>query len=87
MQAASIAAQIMKSSFAVFYHEHVLDKEPGEPGESLGGGSPPGAEKETPWHQDQPYYPVDGERLVSIWMPVDPVSLDSAVNFVQGSHR
>ena len=24
----------------------------------------PGAEKETPWHQDQPYYPVDGHNLV-----------------------
>ena len=24
---------------------------------------------------------------VSLWMPVDPVSLDSAVKFVRGSHR
>merc|ERR1711974_450975 len=72
--AAEIAAKMMRSSYAVFYHEHVLDKEPG-------------AEKETPWHQDQPYYPVDGHSLVSLGMPVDPVSLDSAVKFVRGSHR
>jgi len=72
--AAEIAAKMMRSPYAVFYHEHVLDKEPG-------------AEKETPWHQDQPYYPVDGHNLVSLWMPVDPVSLDSAVKFVRGSHR
>ena len=30
----------------------------------------PGTEKETPWHHDQAYYPVDGEAVVSIWMPV-----------------
>jgi ectoine hydroxylase-related dioxygenase (phytanoyl-CoA dioxygenase family) len=79
---------MMESPYSVFYHEHVLDKEPG-------------TEKATPWHQDQPYYPVDGDKLVrtawegsiqrsrqiSIWMPVDPVSLDSAVQFVKGSHR
>ena len=28
-QAAEIAAKMMRSSYAVFYHEHVLDKEPG----------------------------------------------------------
>ena len=25
--------------------------------------------------------------MLSIWMPVDPVSLDSSVKFVKGSHR
>ena len=25
--------------------------------------------------------------MVSIWMPVDPVSLESSVKFVAGSHR
>ena len=46
-----------------------------------------GTEKETPWHQDQAYYPVDGFKIVSIWMPVDPVSEESSVKFVKGSHR
>ena len=46
-----------------------------------------GTEKETPWHHDQAYYPVDGFKMLSIWMPVDPVSLDSSVKFVKGSHR
>ncbi|GBM03869.1 hypothetical protein AVEN_225047-1, partial [Araneus ventricosus] len=32
-----------------FYHEHVLVKEPG-------------TDKETPWHHDQSYYPIDGEK-------------------------
>lgn len=64
---------MMRSKFSVFYHEHVLNKEPG-------------TEKETPWHHDQAYYPVDGDNVVSIWMPVDPVSLDSSVKFVRASH-
>jgi ectoine hydroxylase-related dioxygenase (phytanoyl-CoA dioxygenase family) len=32
-------------------------------------GSP---RQHTPWHQDQPYYNVDGHG-VSAWIPVDPV--------------
>merc|ERR1719341_2520827 len=72
--AAEIAARLMKSKYAVFYHEHVLNKEPG-------------TEKETPWHQDQAYYPVDGFKVLSIWMPVDPVSEESSVKFVKGSHK
>jgi len=71
--AAELAAKMMRSKFSVFYHEHVLNKEPG-------------TEKETPWHHDQAYYPVDGDNVVSIWMPVDPVSLDSSVKFVRASH-
>ncbi|GFR29081.1 hypothetical protein TNCT_580851 [Trichonephila clavata] len=33
-----------------FYHEHVLVKEPG-------------TDKETPWHHDQSYYPIDGDKV------------------------
>ena len=40
----------------------------------------------TPWHHDQPYYPVDGDQAVSIWMPLDHVPRDTCVQFVQGSH-
>merc|ERR1719167_1795910 len=69
-----LAASLMKSDYAVFYHEHVLNKEPG-------------AEKETPWHQDQAYYPLDGWNMLSIWIPVDPVPLQSTLRFVKGSHK
>ena len=40
----------------------------------------------TPWHQDQPYYNVDG-RGVSAWIPVDPVPLGGCLELVAGSHR
>ena len=41
----------------------------------------------TPWHHDQSYYPVDGEDIVSLWIPVDPVPKEACVTFVEGSHR
>jgi Phytanoyl-CoA dioxygenase (PhyH) len=56
-----------------FYHDHVLVKE----GQT---------KQHTPWHQDQPYYNVDG-RGVSAWIPVDPVPEDGCLELVAGSHR
>lgn len=71
--AGEIAARLMGSRAVVFYHEHVLIKEAG-------------AEKESPWHHDQPYYPVDGSQACSIWLPVDPVPEENSLRFVRGSH-
>src|SRR5579862_2704789 len=39
----------------------------------------------TPWHQDQPYYNVDG-RGVSAWIVVDPVPEGGSLELVAGSH-
>ena len=41
--AAEIAAALMQSKTATFFHEHTLVK-------------PPGGSTVTPWHHDQPYY-------------------------------
>jgi ectoine hydroxylase-related dioxygenase (phytanoyl-CoA dioxygenase family) len=71
--AAPMAAQLIRSRQAIFYHEHVLVKEPG-------------AEKRTPWHHDQPYYPIEGWQVCSLWLPLDPVPLESSLQFVRGSH-
>lgn len=68
-----IAAQLMQSTSARIYHDHLLVKEPG-------------TRQPTPWHQDQPYYNVDGRQNVSFWIPVDPVPLASTLRFVAGSH-
>jgi ectoine hydroxylase-related dioxygenase (phytanoyl-CoA dioxygenase family) len=70
---AAIAGRLMESDEVVFYHEHVLIKEPG-------------ALKPSPWHHDQPYYPVDGWQNCSIWLPVDPVAESASLRFVRGSH-
>ena len=47
----------------------------------------PGTREASPWHQDQPYYCVEGDKLCSVWLPLDPISRDVCVEFVAGSHR
>ena len=42
--------------------------------------------KPTPWHQDGPYYFVDGIQNVSFWSPLDPVK-EASLRCVAGSHR
>lgn len=71
--AAEIAARVMGSRTAQIFHDHVLVKEPGTPMKS-------------PWHQDIPYYFVDGSQTVSIWIPCDPVDLATCPQFIAGSH-
>ena len=71
---AAIAAELMGSRKVNLYHEHVLVKEPG-------------TREKTPWHHDQPYYPVDGVQIVSFWIPLDPVPRSTCPQYVAGSHR
>ena len=70
---AQAAGQLMRSRTARLYHDHMLTKEPH-------------TRQPTPWHQDQPYYNIDGRQNVSFWIPVDPVSRASTLEFVGGSH-
>jgi ectoine hydroxylase-related dioxygenase (phytanoyl-CoA dioxygenase family) len=67
------AAALMGARQARFYHDHVLVK--------TGGTATP-----TPWHQDQPYYNIDGRQTVSLWIPLDPVGRESTLEFLAGSH-
>jgi ectoine hydroxylase-related dioxygenase (phytanoyl-CoA dioxygenase family) len=69
-----VGARLMGSTTARLYHDHMLTKEPG-------------TQQRTPWHQDQPYYNVSGSQNCSFWIPVDPVSRESTLEFVAGSHR
>ena len=46
----------------------------------------PGTVKPSQWHQDQPYYPVNG-KLVVIWIPMDAVDCETSLRIVRGSHR
>ena len=63
----------MRSQSAQLFHDHVLVKEPG-------------TAKPTPWHQDSPYYFVDGQQTLSFWIPVEPVE-DATLRCVKGSHK
>lgn len=69
----AVAAQIMQSKTVRLYHDHLLVKEPG-------------TRQVTPWHQDQPYYNIAGKQNCSFWIPVDPVSRSSTLEFIAGSH-
>lgn len=71
---AEIAARLMRSKVARIFHDHVLVKEPGN---SIA----------TPWHQDAPYYLVEGTQSVSFWVPLDPVPRERTLEFVAGTHR
>ena len=68
------AGRLMRSQHSRLYHDHMLTKEPG-------------TRQRTPWHQDQPYYNIEGNQTCSLWMPVDPVRRHSTLEFVAGSHR
>jgi ectoine hydroxylase-related dioxygenase (phytanoyl-CoA dioxygenase family) len=70
---APIAGALMQSRTVRLYHDHMLTKEPG-------------TRQRTPWHQDQPYYNIEGRQNASFWIPVDPVSRASTLEFVAGSH-
>ena len=45
-----------------------------------------GTRQRTQWHQDQPYYNIEGRMNCSFWIPVDPVTRPSTLEFVAGSH-
>lgn len=47
----------------------------------------PGNQFRTPFHQDEPYWSVCGFDTCSVWMPLVPVQMKSALEFVRGSHR
>jgi len=70
--AAAVAADLMQSDQVQMFHDHVLVKEPG-------------TSMATPWHQDGPYYFVEGRQTVSFWSPLDPVR-EATLRCVAGSH-
>lgn len=73
-QIGRVAGLLMKSNVCRFYHDHLLVKEPG-------------TQQSTPWHQDQPYYNIAGSQNLSMWIPIDPVSRSSTLEFIAGSHK
>jgi ectoine hydroxylase-related dioxygenase (phytanoyl-CoA dioxygenase family) len=72
--AAATAAALMRSNTAQLFHEHAFCKEVG-------------TTKPTPWHQDLPYYCVDGPQTASVYVALDDIPAEIAVKFVAGSHR
>ena len=72
--AAQIVAEATDSKSIQLFHEHIFVKNPG-------------TAKETPWHQDMPYYCVDGNDTGSFWIPLDPVTKENSLKVLLGSHK
>ena len=69
-----LAAKLLGSDSVTFYFDHLFVKEPG-------------ATSVTPWHNDQPFWPIGGSQIVSFWTSLDKVTRESgAVEYVKGSH-
>ena len=70
---AAVAADLLGAESVRIYHDQALVKEPG-------GGH-------TPWHQDAIYWPIDGTRCVTMWMPLVDITPEMGVmTFVDGSN-
>ena len=71
---AQIVAEATNSKATQIFHEHIFIKEPDTC-------------KETPWHQDMPYYCVDGNDTGSFWIPLDEVNKKNNIQLILGSHK
>ncbi len=71
---AQIATKLMQTSGARLYHDQALFKE--------GGGGI------TPWHADQYYWPLDSDKTVTAWIPLQAVPLNMGpLEFSAASHQ
>ncbi len=69
-----IASDIMQTDGARIYHDQALFKE--------GGGGI------TPWHADQYYWPLETDKTVTAWMPLQATPLElGPLEFSAGSHQ
>src|SRR6185436_8778668 len=71
---AEIAARLMQSKRASLFFDAIFVRSEGQ-------------QFRTPWHQDEPYWSVEGFQAVAMWMPLVPVEKQSALMFIPGSHR
>ena len=72
--AAQIVAEATDSNSIQVFHDHIFVKDPN-------------TNKPTPWHQDMPYYCVDGEDTGSYWIPLDEVNKENTLKVILGSHK
>ena len=71
---AQVAADLLGVEKVRLYHDQALFKEPG-------GGR-------TPWHQDKYYWPLDTDKMITMWMPLVDVNEEmGVVRFASGSHK
>ncbi|MGI9310926.1 MAG: phytanoyl-CoA dioxygenase family protein [bacterium] len=71
---AGIAARLLRTTRVNFFFDAIFVRTAG-------------AKFRTPFHQDEPFWSVEGFDTCSIWMPLVAVEKKSALEFVRGSHR
>lgn len=71
---AKIASDLMQTNGVRLYHDQALYKE-------SGGGI-------TPWHADQYYWPLETDKTITAWIPLQSVPLEMGpLEFSAGSHQ
>ncbi len=71
---ARIAAELLEVDAVRIYHDQAVFKH--------------GGDGHTPLHQDQYYFPLDGDEIITMWMPLVPVPADvGSLRFASGSQR
>jgi ectoine hydroxylase-related dioxygenase (phytanoyl-CoA dioxygenase family) len=71
---AKIAAELMQADGVRIYHDQALFKE--------GGGGI------TPWHADQYYWPLEKDKTITAWIPLQQTPLElGPLEFSAGSHQ
>lgn len=71
---AKLAADLMEVDGVRLYHDQALFKE-------AGGGI-------TPWHADQHYWPLETDKTVTVWIPLQATPLEMGpLEFSAGSHQ
>jgi ectoine hydroxylase-related dioxygenase (phytanoyl-CoA dioxygenase family) len=45
-----------------------------------------GSSRRTPWHQDTSYLRILGTQMIAVWVTLDPLPREHALEFVRGSH-
>jgi ectoine hydroxylase-related dioxygenase (phytanoyl-CoA dioxygenase family) len=69
-----LGARMLGVDHVTLFNDELLVKEPGTP-------------QETPWHHDMPYWPLGGDSVCSVWIPLDRVTRHvGALEFLRGSH-
>ncbi|MDE0096143.1 MAG: hypothetical protein F4128_05040 [Gammaproteobacteria bacterium] len=71
--AAELAGKLLKAQEINFFFDAVFVRSPG-------------TQFSTPWHQDEPYWSIEGYDTCTIWMPLVPVKKKNALAYVPGSH-
>ncbi|GIN71823.1 SnoK protein [Bacillus sp. J14TS2] len=72
---AGMASQLIGNKGIRLFHDHALLKMPND-------------SKETPWHQDFPYWPMEEDGALSIWLTLDDVDKQNGcMKFLPKTHR